>query len=303
MDRLTGMEVFVRVVELGGFTAAAKASGISTTMVTNHVQALEQRLGARLINRTTRRHSLTDIGTAYHARCVDILGRIVAAENDARDLLSRPAGRLRISAPVTLGSHLLVPRLADYLAEFREVQIELQLNDRVVDLADEGFDAAFRFGNLPDSGLISRPLQGLKRVICAAPDYLDRHGTPASPDDLIHHNCLAFHYIKPEREWVFEGAEARTIRISGQLTVNNGSALLSAALNGIGIVMLPDYLVAEDLKARKLVRLFPAFDFSRAPLQLIYLPDKYMTPKMKSFVDFVTSAFGAVKQQEPSESN
>jgi DNA-binding transcriptional LysR family regulator len=292
MDRLTGMEVFVRVVDLGGFTAAAEASGISVTMVSNHVQALERRLGARLLNRTTRRQSLTDIGAAYYAQCIDILARVETAEDEARDMRSRPAGRLRVSAPITLGSHLLIPALAEYLREFSDVDIELQLNDRIVDLAEEGFDAAFRFGKLPDSGLIARPLQSLKRAVCASPAYLARHGTPLKPDDLADHNCLAFHHITPEREWLFQGVEPQTVHVTGQLTANNGPALLQAALSDIGIVMLPDYLVAEDLAAGRLVRLFPEFDFVRAPVQLVYLRDRHMTPKMKSFVEFVLSCFG-----------
>jgi DNA-binding transcriptional LysR family regulator len=293
MDRLVGMEVFVRVVELGGFTAAAEARGISGTMVSNHIQALERHLGARLLNRTTRRQSLTDIGSAYYAQCVDILTRIDIAENGARDTLSHPKGRLRISAPITLGSHLLIPALATYLRDFPDVEIELQLNDRMVDLTEEGFDAAFRFGNLPDSGLIARPLLGLKQVVCASRDYLARHGTPTNPDDLANHSCLAFHYLRPEREWLFQGAHEQKVRITGQLTVNNGAALLQAAISAIGIVMLPDYLVAEDLNAGRLVRLFPEFEFARAPLQLVYPPDRNMTPKMKSFVDFVLHRFGS----------
>jgi DNA-binding transcriptional LysR family regulator len=291
MDRLTGMETFVRVVELGGFTAAATASNISPTMVSNHIRALERRLGARLLNRTTRRQSLTEIGTTYYAQCLDILGRIDSAENDARDQRSRPAGRLRISAPITLGAHLLVPAFADYLRDYPEVEIELQLNDRMVDLADEAFDAAFRFGNLPDSSHIARPLRTLNRVVCASPTYLARHGTPQRPDDLANHNCLAFHYVQPERDWLFQGARAQRVRVTGQLTINNGPALLRAALADIGIAMLPDYLVAEELTAGRLVRLFPEFDFARAPLQLVYLPDRHMTPKMKSFVDFIVQHF------------
>ncbi len=292
MDRLTGMEVFIRVVDLGGFTAAAEASGISPTMVSNHVQALEKRLGARLLNRTTRRQSLTEIGAAYYAQCVDILARIDAAEGEARDMRARPAGRLRISAPITLGSHLLIPALAEYLRDYSEVEIELQLNDRIVDLAEEGFDVAFRFGDLADSGLIARPLRRLSRVICASPTYLARHGIPQTPEDLAAHNCLAFQYIRPERDWIFQAEVARTIHVNGRLNVNNGPALLQAALHAIGIVMLPDYLVADHVEAHRLVRLLPDFAFPRAPLHLVYLPDRHMTPKLKSFVEFVLDRFG-----------
>ncbi|WP_308410377.1 LysR family transcriptional regulator [Burkholderia sp. WAC0059] len=296
------MEVFVRVVDLGGFTAAADASDLSTTMVSNHVRALERRLGARLLNRTTRRQSLTEIGAAYYAQCVDILARIEAADSDAQNMHARPAGKLRISAPITLGSHLLVPALADYLRDYPDVSVDLQLNDRVVDLVEEGFDAALRFGRLPDSGLVVRPLRSLNRVICASPAYLDAHGVPGAPGDLREHNCLAFHYVTPEREWQFNGPQSdgsrldgprpETVEVSGQLSVNNGPALLQAALSGIGVVMLPDYLVSEHVASGRLVRVLAGYDFPRAPLQLVYLPDRHMTPKLRSFIDFVTARLG-----------
>jgi len=265
---------------------------MSATMASNHVKALELRLGARLLHRTTRRHSLTEIGKAFYEQCVDILARIDNAETTAREMRSQPRGRLRVSAPVTLGSHMLVPALSDYLKEYREVEIELTLNDRVVDLVEEGFDVAFRFGNLPDSGLVARPLRTLSRVVCASPAYLAEHGTPRSAIELATHNCLAFQYIQPERAWRFDEPKSQTVTVSGQLTVNNGPALLMAALNGVGIVMLPEFLVANDVEAGRLVRLFPEQNFSRAPLQLVYLPDRHMTPKLKSFVDFVVERFG-----------
>jgi DNA-binding transcriptional LysR family regulator len=223
---------------------------------------------------------------------VEILARVSTAEDDARDLRSRPAGRLRISAPVTLGSHLLVPALAEYLQAHSEVEVELQLNDRIVDLAEEGFDAVFRFGDLPDSGLIARRLRGLDRMICGAPAYLARCGTPQTPADLTNHNCLALHYIQPEREWRFEGDAPMSVRTSGQLVVNNGPALLQAARSGMGIVLLPSYLVSEDIDGGRLIRLFGDFSFARAPLQLVYLPDRHMTPKLKSFIDFTLRRFG-----------
>lgn len=292
MDRLTGMEVFVRVVELGSLSAAAKASGISATMAGNHVQALEQRLGAKLLNRTTRRQSLTEIGSAYYAQCQDVLARIENAERSALEMHIAPRGRLRVSAPTTLGAHLLVPALASYLNAFPEIEIDLQLSDRLIDLAEEGFDVAFRFGVLPDSGLIARPLRSLNRVICASPEYLSRHGTPKTPDSLSTHNCLAFRYIIPERDWVFTSATTQSIRTKGQLTVNDGQALLQAARSGIGIAMLPEYLVAPLLANGQLVSLFPNYNFARAPLQLVYLPDRLMTPKMKSFITFVIGAMG-----------
>lgn len=291
MDRLTGMEIFVRVIDRGGFTAAAEGSGMSATMVSNHIQALERRLGAKLLNRTTRRQSLTEIGQAFYAECLEILGRIESAETAAREMLARPRGRLRVSAPITLGSHLLMPALADYLREYGEVEVELLLNDRVVDLAEEGFDVAFRFGALPDSGLVARSLRNRNRMVCASPAYLAQHGHPQRPEELAAHNCLAFHYLRPEREWRFEGGASPTVKVAGQLTVNHGPALLAAALNHIGIALLPDYLVAEEIAAGRLVQLFAEYQFPSAPLQIVYLPDRHMTPKLKTFVEFVVQRF------------
>ncbi|WP_322013874.1 LysR family transcriptional regulator [Paraburkholderia sp. J12] len=291
MDRLTSMEVFVAVVDRGSFTAAAEVIGTSTTSITNHVQTLERRLGTRLLNRTTRRLSLTEIGRAFYEQCVDILGRVDAAEVGAREMHASPRGRLKVSAPLALGSYLLFPALADFLKAYPEIEVQLILNDRVVDLTDEGFDVAFRFGNLSDSNLVARPLRNLGRVVCAAPDYLALHGTPETPEDLTSHNCLAFHYVQPEREWHFSHPSPTTIPVSGQLSVNNVQALLAACLNGIGIAMLPDYVAAEYIDAGRLVSLFADQSFTRAPLQLVYLPDRQMTPKLRSFVNFVLERF------------
>jgi DNA-binding transcriptional LysR family regulator len=291
MDRLTSIEVFVRVVEGGSFTAAAKGIGVSTTMVTNHIQTLERRLGTRVLNRTTRRLSLTEIGKSFYDQCVDILARIEIAETGVREMHAEPRGRLKISAPVALGSHLVLPALTDYLKAHPKVEVQLMLNDRLVDLAEEGFDAAFRFGRLADSSLVARPLRSFGRVVCATSEYLAEHGTPQFPEELSSHNCLAFHYIQPEREWHFDKPKARAVLVSGQLAVNNVQALLTAVLNGIGIAMLPDFLVETHLAKGTLVQLFPEQDFSRGPLQLVYLPDRQMTSKLRSFVDFVIDRF------------
>ena len=291
MDRLTSMEVFVRVVDGSSFTAAAKDIGASTTTVTNHIQALERRLGARLLNRTTRSVSLTEIGKSFYDQCVDVLQRINIAETTVREMHAEPRGRLKISTPVALGSHFVLPALTDYLKAHQKVEIQLMLDDRLIDLAEEGFDAAFRFGRLPDSGLVARPLRSIGRVVCASSEYLAEHGTPQFPEELLSHNCLAFHYVQSEREWHFDKPRGHTIFVSGQLTVNNVQALLTAALNGIGIAMLPDFLVEAHIAKGRLVQLFPEQDFSRGPLQLVYLRDRQMTSKLRSFVDFVIDRF------------
>jgi DNA-binding transcriptional LysR family regulator len=296
MDRFTSMAIFVRVVERGSFAAAAEGSAMTPTMVGNHVRELERRLNGRLLNRTTRRQSLTELGRRYHAQCVEILALVEAAELDAREMQASPRGQLRISCPVTYGTRALVPVLASYLDRYPDVQIELSLNDRFVDLAADGFDAAIRIGELPDSGLIARPLRPSPRVACASPDYLARYGTPQVPADLAQHNCLAFLFANgPEREWRFprpdsQGAEVVVVR--GRLDVNGGMALREAALAGLGVILQPELMLKDDIESGRLVRLFPNWPAPTWPVHVMHLPDARITPKLESFISFLRETLG-----------
>ena len=289
------MAMFVRVVERGSLKAAAESSGMTATMAGNHIRALEKLLGARLLNRTTRRQCLTEIGRSYYQQCLLILAQVDAAESDAREMRVRPRGRLRISAPITYGTRKLVPALADFLERQPEVQVDLALNDRIVDLLEADFDAAIRIGRLPDSNLVARPLQPSPRVPCASPAYLSRHGMPRSPSDLEGHNCLAFHLATgPEREWSFPRRDGgvEKVRVRGRLDVNGGFALRQAALDGMGIILQPEMLLTDDLASGRLVRLFPDYLLPTFPVHLVYLPDRSMTPKLASFVEFILERFG-----------
>lgn len=296
MDRLTSMAMFARVVERGSFAAAAEGSGMTPTMVGNHVRELERRLKGRLINRTTRRQSLTELGKRYHARCVEILALVDSAELDAREMQASPRGRLRVSCPVTYGTRALVPVLASYLDRYPDVQVELSLNDRFVDLAEDGFDAAIRAGELPDSGLIARPLRPSPRVACASPAYLARHGHPQVPADLAQHNCLAFLFATgPERDWRFprpHGKGAERITVRGRLDVNGGMALREAALAGLGVILQPELMLKDDLEAGRLVRLFPDWPAPTWPVHVVHLPDTHMPPKLESFIAFLQETLG-----------
>ncbi|MBB5192499.1 DNA-binding transcriptional LysR family regulator [Silvimonas terrae] len=289
------MSIFVRVIERGSFAAAAEGSGMTATMVGNHIRALENRLGTRLLNRTTRRQSLTEIGRSYYEQCVSILAQVHAAEIDARDMRTRPRGRLRVSAPVIYASQRLAPAMKEYLEQYPDVHVELALSDRVVDLADGGFDAAIRVGTLPDSSLISRPLAPSARIACAAPEYLARHGTPVCPVELTEHNCLAFGYDSdPDRDWRFTLADgsAQTVQVPGRLDISGGQALRQAALAGIGIVLLPEMLLEKDLAEGTLVRLFPDLPAPSFPVNIVYLPERKLTAKLASFIDFMMARFG-----------
>lgn len=297
MDRFDSMAIFVRVVACGSFSAAAEGSGMTATMVGNHIRELERRLKGRLLNRTTRRQSLTELGKRYHARCVEILTLVDAAELDAREMQSSPRGRLRVSCPVIYGTRVLAPMLTAYFDRYPEVQLELSLNDRFVDLAEEGFDAAIRVGVLPDSGLIARPLTNSPRVACASPAYLARHGHPQIPGDLAQHNCLAFMYASgPDRVWHFsrpDGKGEERIAVRGHLDVNSGLALREAALAGLGIILQPQMILQEDLDAGRLVRLFPDWPAQTLPIQLVHLRDAHMPPKLTSFIAFLQETLGA----------
>jgi len=291
MDVLEGMRVYVMAVEKGSLSAAAVACGISSTMAGNHLRALETRLGARLLNRTTRRQHLTAFGEDYYARCKEILRLVAETEAQAQILQVAPVGTLRITAPVSFGTEALMPALVAYLERYPKVTIDVALHDRVVDLMEEGFEAAIRIGHLPDSDLIARPLTPYRLMMCASPAYLALRGTPGSPSDLTQHECLSFSPAAVT-EWRLkdEAGESR-VPVSGRLTANHGQALRVAALNGLGIVLQPEVLLQADVFAGRLVQLFPSFELPSRPMSIVFLPDRYRSTKLRSFVDFMIERF------------
>lgn len=292
MDRVAAMESFVHTVERGSFAAAAAGRGLSATMVGNHVRFLEARLGALLLNRTTRQQSVTEFGRSYYERCRAILAEIEAAETAAEAVQAVPRGLLRVTAPVALGTTVLPSLLAGYLGRHPEVRVDLVLQDHRLDLVADELDVAIRAGALPDSSLIARALPPLQLVVCAAPAYLAAHGTPVSPAELAAHNCLDFAHAAEPLLWRFEGeGDNVAIGISGNLRINSGPALRAAALEGIGIVMQPKIVVADDLAAGRLVRLLPDHAAPALRLHLLTLPNRRPTPKLRSFMDHVAAEF------------
>jgi len=293
MDLLDSMKVYVLTVDNGSLTAAAAAIGISATMAGNHLRMLEQRLGTQLLHRTTRRQRLTAFGEDYYVRCKDILRLVAETEVQAQNMQLAPAGRLRISAPVSFGSEVLMAALPGYLERHPEVSVELELSDRVVDLMDDGFEAAIRIGALaPDAQLVARPLAPYRLIVCAAPAYLARRGMPATPADLVDHDCLAFSPTA-RAHWQFtrDGTVVR-VPVTGRVQVNHGPALRTAALHGLGVVMQPAVLLDADVRAGRLVRLFGDYDLPSRPMHVVYLPERYRSPKLRSFIDFVADRFG-----------
>ena len=293
MDRLTAMAVFVCVAEKGSFASAAAEFSLSPTMVGNHVRALEAQLGARLLERTTRRHTLTEIGAAYLERCRDVLASVQAADSVAERLRAVPQGRLRVSAPVTWGTYRLVPLIGEYLRAHPAVKIELNLNDRVVDLADDGYDCAVRSGLLADQGLIARPLRRTHMLAAASPAYLARHGTPRHPDELSAHELLVFSAWGPDPAWRFtRDGDTVAVPVRGRFVVDNGQALLNAACAGMGIVVQADALVEPALADGRLVRLLPGWELPSRELSLVRLPEARPSAKLRTFVDFVIERLG-----------
>ncbi|MAJ65116.1 MAG: LysR family transcriptional regulator [Micavibrio sp. TMED2] len=293
MDRLISMEVFVQVVDQGSFAGAARQMSMSRAMVSKHIQALEERLGARLLNRTTRTVSLTEVGTAYYERCQTVLNDVEEAECVVDELHHAPKGTLKINAPMTFGARHLAEALTSFKDEYPDVTIDLSLNDRLVDLVEEGYDVAIRIGELADSSLIARKLNVCRRVLCASPDYLQKHGTPESLRDLGRHNCLLYTLSPKLNEWRFIDAEgtAHSVRVDGSLQANNGDVLRLAAIGGHGIVLQPTFIVGPDIKNGKLVPILTDYMPTEINIHLVYPHNRYLTAKVRSFIDFMVAHF------------
>ena len=303
MDRLASMATFVKAAELGSFTAAATALDISGQMVAKHITYLETRLGTRLINRTTRRQSLTEIGKSYYERCKQVLADVDWADALVDEARGVPSGRLRVNAPVSLGSSRLMSMVTRYLRQYPDVHIDLVLSDRFVDLIDDGFEAVFRTGPLQDSGLTARELAPFRMLACASPAYLRERGAPRTPDELDAHECLGFtHWSRPTvYEWCFTRAgQSYPVTIRNHLQVNDAKALLAAALNGFGIILIAEDLVREALDAGTLVQVLPDYAPPSRQMHLIFHADRQQTPKLRSFIDAVMAEFGPKHSTDPS---
>jgi DNA-binding transcriptional LysR family regulator len=297
MDRLTSLTAFVRVVDSGGFSAAARRLNMSTTMVSNHVQALEERLGARLLHRTTRKVSLTEVGRAYYDRCTQILADIEQADDIAGALQSTPRGTLRIYTATHIVP-FVAPVVAQFLTSFPDVKVDLNMGERAIDIIDEGFDVAIRLTPPPDSSLIVRSLATWRHVLCASPGYLEKHGRVEQLSALSERNCVR-HVLYPfGDEWHFidrKGMPA-TVRISGNLVTNSGETLRSAALDGIGVSLAAGFLVHDDLEAGRLVRLLPEYRPVELSMNAVYPHRHHLSAKVRTFIDML--AHHSAEQQK-----
>ncbi len=296
LDRITGMQIFVRVAALGSLSAAARALGISQTMATKHVGAIEERLGVKLLHRTTRRLTLTEAGRRYLESAERILAEVEEAEAATSAERLEVRGVLRVNAPVSFGFREVAPLLAEFSRLHPSVTIDLGMNDRFVDLIEEGWDIAVRIGRLRDSTMIARRLAPCRLVVCGAPEYFAARGVPRTVAELADHNCLGYTLSKalgPE-EWSFEADGRVKVPIKGNLRANNGDALVAAAVGGQGIIYEPTFVVGDELRLGRLV----ALSLDHPPLELsgvfaVYPANRHPPAKVRAFVDFLAHRFGA----------
>jgi DNA-binding transcriptional LysR family regulator len=289
------MVIFAAVVEAGGFSAAARALGISTPVVSKRVSALEAELGARLLNRTTRRLSLTEAGEVFYRHCTRVVSEAAEAEAAVTYLNEAPRGLLRVTAPVTFGSRQVAGALPGFLERYPEVDVELDVSDRRVDLAEEGFDVALRITTNPPPHLAARRLTGTRRVVCAAPAYWDRHGRPQRPADLPSHNCIVYVPNPDFNQWYFAGpGGSETVAVRGNFRVNNAEAMLAAAINGLGVIMLTSFTVGPAIAAGRLEPVLQDYASSSTDVYALYLPNRYLSAKARAFIDYMVEWCGGI---------
>ncbi|HYD96978.1 MAG TPA: LysR family transcriptional regulator [Noviherbaspirillum sp.] len=292
MDTLTSMKVFTAVVDTGSFAAAADRLDMSRAMTSKYVAHLEEHLGTRLLQRTTRRLTLTESGSAYYERCVQILADISEAEEGALHLNENPRGTLRVTMPVSFGILHMGPVVSEYMKQYPEVKVDILLTDRRVDLLEEGLDLAIRIGALTESGLVAKKLASDRVVICGAPDYFKQYGTPRTPADLAHHNCLLYTYAAAGDEWKLTGpGGVHVVKVSGSLRASNGDMVRLAALGGVGLIRQPTFLCAGDLRDGRLVEVLREYRADELGIYAVYPSRKHLPAKVRSFVDFVAAAF------------
>ncbi len=294
MDRLTAMVVFAQVVEAASFSGAARRLGISKSSVSKHVAQLEDRLGAQLLHRTTRRLSLTEAGRAFYERCAQIVREVEEAELEVGRSHAAPQGLLKVNAPMSFGQLRLAPVLAEFLARHPRVRVEMTLDDRVVNTIEGGFDVTIRVAPaLADSSLIARRLAPNRVVVCGAPDYLARRGVPRTPADLVQHECLLYTYLSSRDAWHFVGPEGdEWVTVAGSFRANNGDVLREAALAGLGLVQLPSFIVGPDLARGSLEAVLVPYEDRSTAIWALYSPTRHLSAKVRAFVDFLAERFG-----------
>lgn len=292
-DPLEGMNVFAAVVDAESFTGAARALRLSKGAVSLQIQKLEDRLGVRLLNRTTRRLSLTDEGRAFYEHCRRILDEAREAVDALDSLGAAPRGVLRINAPMSFGTLHLGPAVADFMQMYPDIQIDLVLNDRLVDVVEDGFDMAIRISRMPDSSLIARRLAPCRLVLLASPNYWNKHGRPSHPSDLKNHDALIYHYLPEPDTWTFKGPDGRfSVTVSGRMRANNGEVLLEAAKHGQGVYLTPTFFCCGEIQSGELEVALADFEDDPISVYAVYPHRRHLSPRVRAFVDFLADRFG-----------
>ena len=293
MDRFFALRVFAQVVESGSFSGASARLGLSATATSRHVAELEAHLQTRLLNRTTRRVSLTESGRAFYERGVQLLADLEEAELEAARAAVVPRGTIKLTTSVNFGVRNVAPAIAAFVAAHPEVRFDVSLSDRVIDLVEEGFDLAIRIGSGGSESLVARKLGETRLVACASPAYLAAHGAPRTPEELQNHNCFTYEYSSPRDLWRFRDAEGgeRHVRVKGNLHSNNGDLLAEAAAQAAGIVFEPAFIVGPELRAGRLVPLLQEFATEPVPIFAVYPSRKHLSAKVRRFVDFLVERF------------
>ncbi|QJE73321.1 LysR family transcriptional regulator [Aerophototrophica crusticola] len=298
MDRLDDLKLFTLVAETKSFTKAADKLGLSKSAASRRVAELEARLGTRLFHRTTRSISLTQVGQGFCQRVSQILAELEEAERSVTSEHAAPRGTLKVAAPMSFGLSHLAPVLCGYMERYPEVQVDMDVSDRFVDLVEEGYDVAVRIGRLKDSSLVARRICPIRMVVCASPAYLARRGTPQTPAELVEHDCLLYTNSQSFDQWSFRiapgSAETQGVRVQGRMRVSNGDVLRQAALAGLGIVVLPSFIVGDDLLSGKLRGILTEYTVSEGALHAVYPANRHLSPKVRAFVDLLATSFGPV---------
>ncbi|AHK78523.1 LysR family transcriptional regulator [Ectothiorhodospira haloalkaliphila] len=291
-DLIRALRVFVTVVDAGGFSAASERLGLARGQPSRYVSKLEGHLGTRLMQRTTRRHSLTEAGSAFYPRAVQILQLVDEAEQDLALETDAVRGRLRLSAPVSFGIRHLAPALADFKRAYPAVTLDVTFNDHLVNLVEEGVDLAVRITSSLDPTLVARPLATTDKVLCAAPDYLQARGTPEHPQHLVEHECLVYTNEPSSQEWRFrQGRDEVAVRVEGSLRSDNGEMLVTAAETGLGLVLVPRFLATEALAQGRLVTCLDAWQAPELTVYAVYADRRWLPPRVRALIDFLVARF------------
>lgn len=294
MDLFQSMRAFVATVQSGSMSNAATLLNITPAMVGQRIAALESRLKTKLLNRTTRRQNLTDFGEIYFEQCLDILDRVSIAEMEAEAQSTEARGTLRITAPVTFGTSMLIPTLKRYKEKAPNVSIDILLSDNNLDLIEERLDIAFRIGYIPDSRIIQRKLMPYRMVVCASPDYLEKKGIPMKPEDLMQHDILRFSAASAAPLTFYGNNGKDIIEPQAAITINNGQGLLNAALAGLGIIIQPEILVSRYLRSGELRNLLKDWKLGERQVSMLYYRDQKMPPRVRSFIDYSLNTFNGI---------